>query len=163
MIMGQRGVTLVEILVVIGIIAILLVTALSFIGWTTRYSVESSVRRVYSQALNARVRAMQRNRTHWMVVSATAVTVYEDTSPAPDGDGVLTIGDDATVSADTITSQLSLAWSGGDEIAIDARGLISGIDLVRVISDAQADLDCIATTRTKLSLGQWDGASCVPK
>lgn len=160
---GQRGVTLIELLVVLAIIAILLLTALSFVGWSQRYSTETTARQMYAEALSVRARALQRKRVHWIAVTAGGYTVYEDTDPQPDGDGVLTPGADAIVSETALGGGLTLAWGGGDEIEIDTRGLLSGVNLVRVVSDAPADQDCFSTTPTELILGQWNGAICVEK
>ena len=94
----KRGITLVELLVVISIVSILaLALAFSYRGWTGRYKVEDQVKQLYTDMLNAKNTAVQRSRDYFIefpVVGSggSAVykyTIYEDTYTTPAGNGQL--------------------------------------------------------------------------
>lgn len=94
---GERGFTLTEVLIVVAIIAIVLVVAgFSFVGWVGKYKVESLVRTMHSDMMNARSRAMQNGRTHCFVLlnpgglqhnSAANIYIQYSIQEDTDGDG----------------------------------------------------------------------------
>ena len=104
----SRGITLVELLVVISIVSILaLALAFSYRGWTGRYKVEDQVKQLYADMLYAKNTAVERSRDYFMKFpvsgsGSSAVytyTIYEDTYTTPAGNGVL---DDTGGSQDTV-------------------------------------------------------------
>jgi len=104
--MKEKGVTLIELIVVIAIIGIIVVAfGFSFNNWIGKYRVESQIKEMYTDLMNARARAMQRNRVHFVQInSSTSYSIYEDDSDGsnkvPDGDGTLQTGTGS--SADTL-------------------------------------------------------------
>ena len=96
-----KGVTLIELIIVIAIVGILVVAlGFSYTGWMGKYRAESQTKDIYTELLNARARAMNRNRIHFVnFPSTTSYEVYEDTSNAAgvaviDGDGFLQTAND---------------------------------------------------------------------
>ena len=162
--MDERGLTLIELAVVIAIVGILMVLAgFQFVGWQARYKVESQIKEMYADLLEARQRAMQRNRTYFIrstVASPDQYTTYEDAN----GNNTLDIG------TDTVIPNLSkqdlryrMAWNFGGTVTMDKRGLIEPSGSVWLLdpdgnpfSEDEVDYDCIVVSRTRINLGKYD-------
>ncbi len=86
----RGGFTLVEILITIAILGILLMIGVSNLrGFNEKYKVEAETKQLFADLMDARGRAMQRNRASIVRINANDYQTYEDTFPAPDGDGSL--------------------------------------------------------------------------
>ena len=89
----RGGFTLVEILITIAILGILLMIGVSNLrGFNEKYKVEAETKQLFADLMDARGRAMQRNRMFFVRFSGTSGTryaTYEDTDTTPDGNGAL--------------------------------------------------------------------------
>ncbi len=162
---GNRGVTLVELIVVVTIVIILsAVLNFSFQGWMGRYNVESQIRQMYSDLMEARISAMQRNRLFFVrFPDASSYEIYEDTNPSPDGNGALNTTLDRRLDSFPKTLRYALVWGGGN-ISVDQRGMVkSPNSIISVNTTLNADYDCIQLSPTRISLGKMAGGSCVIK
>ena len=85
---GNKGVTLIELLVVVSIISILAVAlAFSFQGWMGGYKVESIIKEVYSDLMDARSKAMTSGgMSYYVDVNATSYQIFQDTNGDPADD-----------------------------------------------------------------------------
>lgn len=160
----EGGFTLVELMMVVSIIGLLLVVITdSYRSWSRKYRAENDVKEMYASLMDARALAMQKKRMHFVTIAATQYRIYEDTSPAPDGDRALETAADNLVLQGTPQNTIQTFPSA---IAFDSDGVLS-IDsgFIRISSPVQADYDCISLGRTRIKMGQMDGAgaTCVER
>ncbi|OGW37794.1 MAG: hypothetical protein A2Y97_08755 [Nitrospirae bacterium RBG_13_39_12] len=174
--MNEDGVTLVELIVVVSVMVALVVgLAFSFQGWMSTSKIESEVKDMYADLTNVRARAMQRNRMHFVTFTARQYTIYEDTSPAPDGNGSLEPGADTQVLQKNTNPSSPINATTADPLRFTTNGLALDADLpssdatygnygtVRMTyTDSNPDYDCIVVSETRTNLGKWNG-SCVAK
>ncbi len=156
--MDNRGLTLTELMVVIVIISILVGVA----GYTLRgrmmgYRVENQVKGMYADLMNARARAMEQNRIHFVQVTANTYQIIDDINE----NGVYNAGVDDTIINRTLQYPL-LAYPAA--ITMNTRGLITPNTQIQVdIGNNVVDYDCIVLSTTKINIGQWVGGDCVVK
>ncbi len=159
-----RGVTLVELMIVIAIFGILLsVLGFSFRGWVGKYKVEDETKRFYADLMDARARAMQKKRVTFVDLAANRYRTFEDSDPTPDGDEALN-GADALI-ADTQTQYaIDEALTGGvTQFHFDRQGLASVTGRIRLVSSLSPDYDCITIATTRIRIGRFDGGTCQEK
>ncbi|GAB4390738.1 MAG: hypothetical protein Kow0025_24800 [Thermodesulfovibrionales bacterium] len=154
--------TLVELIATIAIVGILVAAfGFSFAGWREKYRVESEVKEIYADLMNARARAMQRGRVHFVNVPAAtsnAYQIFEDTNPAPDGDGVLD-GSDALIKGEETFYAIDASGLGVTTFNFNRDGLASVSGSLRLLRDEAPDYDCITLETTRINMGVWDDAS----
>lgn len=157
--MKNDGITLIELIIVISIIGILVVAlGFSFQGWIGGSRVETQMKEMYTDLMNARVRAMSRSRVHFVTLTTTSYTVFEDTNPAPDGNGTLeTAGTpDTQILLKPLDTRYPVTWSdiADTEIEFTGRGLSNDNKTICSNTDADADYNCIIISASRINLGK---------
>lgn len=168
----ESGVSLIELMIVVAIFGLMaVILSNSYQSWAERYRVETEVKELYADMMDARARAMQRNRSHFVVLSGMGMqydryVVYEDTTPGPDGNGILEAAADITVRDIRPRYPVVTSPGGTTQFRINRDGTLDMDDAtIRVPPPGAvvADYDCIALTRTRIKMGRYDGASCVER
>ena len=159
---GSAGFTLVEILIAVAIAGILTVLAISaFEGFNEKYRVEGETKQLFADLMDARGRAMQRNRAVFVQIGANRYNTYEDTDPAPDGDGLLDNTADTPVA--NVNVRHTMNPGGLSDFRFNRNGIASAAGTIRISSTAQPDYDCITVQATRLKMGQFNAGTCVEK
>jgi len=156
---NNTGVTLLELIIVVSIIGILVVVlGFSYQGWTANYKVESQTKELYADLMHARLRAIHRNRKHFVKLENTRYTIYEDTNEDGDADT------SEILPAYPKNLDCSITWNGsGNKTTFDTGGLLTSLRTIHVTSNIEADYNCIVLSRSRINIGKWDGASCDAK
>ncbi len=173
---NKNGFTLLELLVVVVIISILIaIASITGKAWLDRYRVESQMKQMSADLMNARISAMQQNRMYFVTLTATQYKVYQDANPADpanppvlDGDGVLQTDTDRVVTQTDIFPLYSLTIPASSaQIIFDTKGQASASPgpmgaqtMIRVTGTFNAAYDCIVVSPTKTRLGAMNGATC---
>jgi len=142
--MRERGLTLIELLVVMGIISIFLSIAVpAFNHWRVKASIEADTQDIYAFLQKARAIAFTRKMELWVVANGLTVCMNDG---AADIDcirlenpfqGVVQISDRGTF------NNSSIIYTGGRNV-----GPVH---------------DCVVTSVTRVRMGVFDGANCIPK
>lgn len=155
---ANRGITLIELIIVITIIGILIVAlGFSFQGWMGSYRVESQTKEMYVDLMNARARATQRNRAHFVVVNAGNYQIFEDTNE----NGSYTAGTDRAIPGFTTAKTLKYSSNWTGTVMMDTRGLVStnpgpNATIQFNTGTNNSDYDCIVLFSTRINIGKWD-------
>jgi prepilin-type N-terminal cleavage/methylation domain-containing protein len=166
--LNSRGVTLVELIIVISIMGIVAVAVgFTFQDWVGGYNIESQIKQIHTDLMYTRSRAMDRNRTHFFVFSnSTSYTIYEDMNPGPDGNRTLETSD-TQLPGYPKTLRYGVNWSGGGTVPpinFDKRGFINpNSGTISIASTQNPDYDCITFTDLKINMGKMNGANCIVK
>lgn len=170
---NKEGFTLIELLVVISVMGILVTTLVfSFQRWNSGYIVESQIKEMQMDLMNTRARSLQRNRMHFVDLSATQYSSYEDTNTAPDGDGIAAPATDTLISRKLLNPRYPFIFTNA-QIIFDRNGLSNTDNIICSTAVADADYDCMEISATRINMGQLatpvaeggacDAANCVER
>ncbi len=156
--MKDRGVTLVELMVVIAIIAVLMVAlGFNYVGWMGAYKIEKETKDVYADLLSARSMAITRGQNYFMdFPTATTYRLIEDrnnnavSDPGPD------VTDDAILPTYPKTVEHAITWNTGGTMVIDKRGIMTPGTICFAALNAQTepDYDCVVIAETRVNMGK---------
>lgn len=161
--MNNRGLTLTELMIVIVIISVLIgVAGYSLRGRMMGYRIENQVKGMYADLMNARARAMQQNRSHFVLVTATTFQIIEDS----DESGAINAGDAVIITRTWQYPSLVFPVT----ITMNTRGIIAS-DLATPddttinfdIGNNAPDYNCVRLFATRIYTGRMEGANCVVK
>jgi prepilin-type N-terminal cleavage/methylation domain-containing protein len=147
--MNRAGFTLVEVLVVIGIISILLgIGTFQFAQFMRKSAAESQTRKLHGDMMELRVRALFEKRSKAVLLSANSYSIYSSsvTSVSP---------------VNTTTLKRSITNNNSAKIVFDSRGMLqfapSASQTICVAEENDAVIDSIVVAMTRLQIGKRKG------
>jgi len=146
---------------IVGILAIAL--GFEYGSWMGGYKVEKQFKELHTDLMQARIQAMERKRNFFVTLASTSYDVYEDTSPAPDGNGTLEVAADTRrLPNKTFETGKTIAWNGGATVEFTSRGLSSTQKTICSSTGIDADYNCIIISQTRINLGKLTnpGGAC---
>jgi prepilin-type N-terminal cleavage/methylation domain-containing protein len=167
--LGKRGVTLLELLVVIAVSGILMgIAGFTAQGLLDRYDMERQVRQMQSDMMNARVQAFERKRAYFVTMTNSGYQITEDTNES--GGTKPDTGDRELLSMPK-QFKFHSKWNG--TVIMKANGIIStsahpllanAAFAIRFDTDGiKPEYDCISVGPTRIKAGGWNGMKCVVK
>ncbi|UOD34524.1 prepilin-type N-terminal cleavage/methylation domain-containing protein [Deferribacteraceae bacterium V6Fe1] len=147
-IMNKKGITLIELMVTITVMAVLIAIAIpSFNKWLSKYQIEADTKDIYALIQDARAKAFSQKEDITIVVNANTTTVKKS-----DGSVISSISTKTSFKSNTIN--------------ITKRGIISGGSsiLPTTVSGLNPQYNCIAISDLRARLGySSDGSNCNAK
>jgi len=165
--MKNNGYSLIELVVVIAILGTLLgIAGLSGKAWLDRYRVEGQTKEMFTDLMNARASAMQKNRMYFVNFAGTQYTIYEDTNPGPDGDCLPDAADRLVMQKNTQYPTVPALGGSATSFSFDRNGLVSlatttEAGTLHFDSGSGPACDCIKLFPTRILIGKWSGGNCV--
>jgi prepilin-type N-terminal cleavage/methylation domain-containing protein len=162
---NNQGFTIIELIVVMVIMGVLLTMAtLSYQTIQQRTDVEQKVKRMHTDLMNIRIRAMQRGRNHFvsMPTGTTTYRIYEDTFTSPDGNGVPDMASDTLLSSQSVAPYtLVLQTAAMSPVTFNSKGLVTTqTGWVRINATTVGEYDCIFIDQIRTGMGKMNGANC---
>jgi prepilin-type N-terminal cleavage/methylation domain-containing protein len=162
----MKGITLLELMLVVAISSILMgIAGFTVQGLRGRYDVESQVRQLHVDMMNARVRALQSNKACFVTVTTNGYQITDDTNES--GGSVPDDGDTALWPAPK-QFKFHSRWNG--TVIVDGKGIVSKSTSPLLTNAALAirfetdgidpEYDCISVAPTRIRAGKWNGTKC---
>ncbi len=166
----EAGITLTELLVVTSIIAILVIAfGFSYQGWMGKYRVESQIKEIYADLMDARSRAITRNHWYFVLLNTNKYQATEDTD---DSLGTAPNSGDTTIWSSEKTFQHGYQFTMVSAetlplmLIFDTRGLLSYVIggnvtpittpiVARIDSTYEPDYDCLILDRSRIRMGKY--------
>ncbi len=149
--MDTKGITLLELAVVLSVVVVLVSSlGISYEDWMKKYEIEKATKELYSDLMTLRVRARERGRKHFLVLSPGSYTLFEDKN----GDGDPDPGEELPPYRKCVRHALDWNDHGSTVITCNKRGLIAEGKSVWFASDHEPDFDCVLLSNTRIIMGR---------
>jgi len=166
---GMKGIALLELLVVVAISGLLMgIASFTVQGMRGRYDAENQLRQLHLDLLNARVRALQTNKVHFVTMTTNCYQITEDTN---ENGGTVPDNGDKPLWPKPKQFKFHTLWNG--TLIMDGRGMVSrstgpilangGLVIRFDTGVTDPEYDCISTGPTRVRPGKWSGTKCMTK
>jgi prepilin-type N-terminal cleavage/methylation domain-containing protein len=165
--MNNRGLTLIELIVVISVICCLAAGfGFSYADWMGKYKVEKATKELYTDLMNVRCMAMTRNCDHFVDFNFPAppagygtYRIAEDTNEDDEGDadadGIIDAGGHTFLPSFPKTVEYPITNNFISKIInFDKRGIVQPSGTICFFSDNDPDYDCIVISPTRIIMGK---------
>jgi prepilin-type N-terminal cleavage/methylation domain-containing protein len=170
--MNNRGVTLVELIIVIVVVGILAsALGFSYIDWLGKYKVEKATKELYADLMNVRGMAMTSSRDHFVDFNFPAppagcgtYRIAEDTDEDNEGDedadGVIDAGGHTFLPSFPKTVEYTITNNFENKIInFDKRGIVqprgqAAGGTICLLTDNDPDYDCVVISQTRIIMGK---------
>jgi prepilin-type N-terminal cleavage/methylation domain-containing protein len=166
---SRGGFTLVEILIALAIVGIVVMLATStFQGMMEKYRVEGETKQMFADLMDARARAMQRNRVFFVRITGDGYKTYEDAydNTALDGNGVWDVGAETIIASATVSHEIKFDKLSSNNFSFNRNGIADATGFIWIYSNkVQPDYDCITVKATRIKMGQYNATdnTCAEK
>lgn len=150
--MNRRGFTLIEVLVVIGLMGILIALGtFGFSSYTKKSQMANQTKVLYGSLMEYRAKALFEKREWTFLFTANSYAIYpsSDTSGTP---------------VETITLKYPISMGGitfPEKITFDGQGLVNVSRTACIASDNESPVDAVVIAKTRTELGKrQQGANC---
>ncbi len=149
---NQGGITLIEIIVVIAIMAVILSISIPYYAkWKKRMSVESDTKKIYGVLQTYRMKAFTEKKEFYVKLDGKNLNIYDKET----NNKVFTI---------SLENKFKFTGSETTKIDIDQRGTFYGSSIYAEDYDkADAQYDCVAVSDVRVRLGKYNGERCVAR
>jgi len=157
--MNKSGITLVEILVVVVVMGIIAVVAgIQFWNITKKHDVESDIKTLYANLMEARIKAFTENTTYGIYWGNAPFTKYELRKDTDD-DGDIT--DETSIKEIKLERELTRTGSASS-IVFTEKGTAKAPYVTIYYNDTTitAEYTCVVVSMTRIKMGKWDGSNC---